>query len=140
MTAGTALLGSLTVPGQAEHVADARAFVLRTLGADCDSADIAMLLTSELVTNSIRHSCSGRPGGTITITLVAIPDGIRVEVIDDGGPTTPALWPSQLDAAAPAEHGRGLQLIQMLAARWDYARDEAGTVTWFELTRLPSQA
>ena len=59
MKTETALLGSLTIPGQAEHVAEARAFVSRTLGADCPEADTVILLTSELVTNSIQHSQSG---------------------------------------------------------------------------------
>jgi anti-sigma regulatory factor (Ser/Thr protein kinase) len=140
MKAGTALLGSLTIPGRAEHVAEARGFVRRTLGADCAEADTAILLTSELVTNSIQHSHSRRDGGTITITLIAVPDGIRAEVIDDGGATEPAL--STMHAGPPAmnENGRGLQLVEMLSARWSYAHDEAGTVTWFELTTPARQA
>jgi anti-sigma regulatory factor (Ser/Thr protein kinase) len=129
----TALLGSLTIPGHAEHVAEARAFVSRTLGAGCPEADTVILLTSELVTNSIQHSRSGRDDGTITITLIAIPGGIRAEVIDEGGPTNPMLSRGQVEPAVLAENGRGLQLVQMLSARWSYAHDEAGTVTWFEL-------
>lgn len=140
MKTETALLGSLTIPGQAEHVAEARAFVSRTLGADCPEADTVILLTSELVTNSIQHSRSGRDGGTITITLIAVPDGIRAEVIDEGGPTHPMLSCSQVEPAPLTENGRGLQLVQMLSARWSYAHDEAGTVTWFELATPARQA
>jgi anti-sigma regulatory factor (Ser/Thr protein kinase) len=140
MKAGTALLGSLTLPGRAEHVAEARAFVRRTLGADCAEADTAILLTSELVTNSIQHSHSRRDGGTITITLIAVPDGIRAEVIDDGGATEPALSTMHTGPPAMNENGRGLQLVEMLSARWSYAHDEAGTVTWFELTTPARQA
>jgi hypothetical protein len=33
-----------------------------------------------------------------------------------------------------SEAGRGLQLVDALAARWDYSHDAADTVTWFELT------
>lgn len=134
MTTGAVLLGSLTIPGRPEHVAEARAFATEKLGDDCACADTAVLLTSELVTNALTHSDSCRDGGTVTVTLIAIPGGIRAEVIDDGGTTVPVLrsarpWPAEL-----AESGRGLQLVEMLATRWNYCRDEAGTVTWFELT------
>ena len=140
MKTDAALLGSLTIPGRPEHVAEARAFVSRTLGTECAEADLAILLSSELVTNSIQHSQSGRDGGTITITLIAVPDGIRAEVIDEGGATNPMLWYGQVEPAALAENGRGLQLVQMLSARWSFAHDEAGTVTWFELVSPARQA
>jgi anti-sigma regulatory factor (Ser/Thr protein kinase) len=140
MKTDAALLGSLTIPGRAEHVAEARAFVGRTLGAEGAETDLAILLTSELVTNSIQHSRSGRNGGTITITLIAVPDGIRGEVIDEGGATDPMLSSSQAGPTVLAENGRGLQLVQMLSARWSFAHDEAGTVTWFELASSARQA
>ncbi len=132
MKAGIALLGRMTIPGQAQHVAAARAFVVRTLG-DCAYADTAVLLTSELVTNSLQHSRSCRHGGTITVTLITIPDGIRAEVVDEGGATAPALRSSQGEPPGLAEDGRGLQLVDMLADRWSCSREASGTVTWFEL-------
>jgi anti-sigma regulatory factor (Ser/Thr protein kinase) len=135
MRTGTALLGSLTIPGRPEHVAEARAFAARKLGDDWACADTAVLLTCELVTNALQHSDSRRSGGTITVTLIAVPGGIRAEVIDEGSATVPALRP---DSPELAEGGRGLQLVDMLSARWNYCRDEAGTVTWFELTEPPS--
>jgi len=91
MRTGAALLGSLTIPGRPEHVAEARAFAARTLGESCACADTVVLLTCELVTNSLQHSDSRRDGGTITVTLIAIPGGIRAEVTDEGGATVPAL-------------------------------------------------
>ena len=133
MKTSAALLGSLTIPGRPERVAQARAFVTQSLGDRCASADTAVLLTSELVTNSLQHSDSGRDGGTITITLIAIPGGIRAEVIDEGGATVPALYPGPPGSPELTDSGRGLQLVDTLAARWSYSRDEAGTVTWFEL-------
>jgi anti-sigma regulatory factor (Ser/Thr protein kinase) len=116
-----ALLGSLTIPGRPECVHVAREFVAARLRDGYACADTAVLLTSELVTNSAVHSDSRRHGGTVTVTLIAVPDGIRAEVIDEGGVTVPSLRP-------------GPQLIEALSARWDYWSDEAGTVTWFELT------
>ena len=133
MRTSAALLGSLTIPGRPEHVAEARAFTAQTLGDGRACADTAVLLTSELVTNSLQHSDSRRDGGTVTVTLIGIPGGIRAEVIDEGGATVPARRPARLEAPEAAECGRGLQLVDMLSARWGYCCDEAGTVTWFEL-------
>lgn len=93
-------------------------------------------LASELVTNSVQHSNSRCPGGTVTISVLAVPDGVVIEVIDDGGATIPALAPTQ---PGLIEGGRGLRLVDMLATRWSHHRDTAGTVTWFELTREPHQ-
>jgi anti-sigma regulatory factor (Ser/Thr protein kinase) len=129
-----ALLGSLTIPGRPEQAAAARAFVTRTLGDDCPHTDTAILLTSELVTNSLLHSRSRREGGTITVTLVAVPGGIRVEVVDEGAPAPPTLISSRRERAGLAEGGRGLQLVQALSTRWNYWHDDGGTLTWFELT------
>ena len=132
MKAGVALLARMTIPGQPQHVAAARAFVASTLG-DCAHTGTAVLLTSELVTNSLQHSCSRRHGGTITVTLITTPDGIRTEVADEGGATAPALRPSQGGPPELTEDGRGLQLVDMLADRWGCWHEASGTVTWFEL-------
>ena len=131
-----ALLGSLTIPGQPECVHVAREFVAARLDDGYACADTAVLLTSELVTNSAVHSDSRRDGGTITVTLIAVPGGIRAEVIDEGGATVPSLSPGP-GRPDLSDTGRGLQLIEALSARWDYWSDEKGTVTWFELTEPP---
>lgn len=135
MQAGAALLGSLTIPGRPENVRAARAFVAQALADDCACAPTAVLLTCELVTNSLQHSDSRRDGGTITVTLISIPGGIRAEVVDQGGATVPALRSGNPGLPELAEGGRGLQLVEILSARWSYTRDEAGTVTWFELAK-----
>lgn len=133
MNAAISLLGRTTIPGQPEHLAAARAFVARTLG-DCPHADTVVLLTNELVTNSLQHSRSRHHGGVITITLIAIPDGIRTEVADEGGATAPALRLSEGRPSELTEDGRGLQLVDTLADRWGCCCQTSGTVTWFELT------
>lgn len=124
-------------PGQPEHLRSARAFVTRALGDGYACAQTAVLLTSEIVTSSLRHSNSRRDGGTITITLIAVPGRIRAEVIDDGSETIPALRSPAHPSSELPENGRGLQMIQMLSDRWSYYRDTAGTVTWFELAEPP---
>ena len=133
------LLGRLTIPGRPTCLHAAREFIARTLGSDHARLDTAVLLTSELVTNSVKHSESGRPGGTVTVTLLSVPDRIRVEVIDDGSENVPALRLGEAESPELAESGRGLQLAEFLSANWGYYRDTAGTVTWFELTEQPDE-
>jgi anti-sigma regulatory factor (Ser/Thr protein kinase) len=124
------LLGRMTVPGRADQVQEARGFTRRMIGERHPNADVAALLISEVVTNSVIHSDSGLAGGTVTITVIAVACGIRVEVIDDGGQSVPTL---RHPADGMAEGGRGLQLLDGLSAEWGYFQGEFGTVTWFEL-------
>ena len=131
-----AVLGSLTIPGQAREVSRARAFITQTLsatgkGRSVDS-DAATLLTSELVTNAILHTESGAPGGTVTIVMVDVPDGVLIEVVDDGSGGTPVVKGDLL-----ATDGHGLFLVQQLTAQWGYLRDAAGTTVWFHLVAAP---
>ena len=124
------VLGSLTIPGRPEQVATARAFVSRTLSSHRIGADVdaATLLTSEIVTNAIQHTKSGVDDGTVTIVVIRVPQGVLVEVIDDGSAGSPVVK-GDLYAA----DGHGLFLVQHLAAQWGYLRDPAGTTVWFHL-------
>jgi anti-sigma regulatory factor (Ser/Thr protein kinase) len=131
LTAELALLGTLTIPGRPEFVGASRRFVARTLRGRCPCADTAVLLTSELVGNSLQYSNSRRPGGVITVTVVAVPDGVRTEVADHGGATDPVAGAPPGDLLA--EGGRGLVLVDLLAARWNFCRERTATITWFEL-------
>lgn len=128
----TTILGSLTIPGRPEKVSAVRAFITQTLAASCRArqvdSDAATLLTSELVTNAILHTASGGGNGTVTVVLVDVPDGVLVEVIDDGSVSTPVVKGELL-----TPDGRGLFLVEQLAAQWGYLRDQAGTTVWFHL-------
>lgn len=127
-----AVLGSVTIHGRAEEVSGARAFITRTLSATGKGqrvdSDAATLLTSELVTNAIMHTASGSPDGSVTVVVVDVPDGVLIEVTDDGSGGTPVVK-GDLFAA----DGHGLYLVQQLAAQWGYLRDAAGTTVWFHL-------
>jgi anti-sigma regulatory factor (Ser/Thr protein kinase) len=133
MTAGTAIRGCLTIPGRPEQASAAREFVKTALGTGHPCTFTAVLLTSELVTNSVLHSNSRLPGQSITVTVAEIPGGARVEVRDAGGASVPS--PHARDDLA--EHGRGLQLVRDLSARWGYRRHGNGLVTWFEISAEP---
>jgi two-component sensor histidine kinase len=103
-------------------------FIARTAsrvpGIDSDAATV---LTSELVTNAIQHTRSG-DGGEVTVVVIGLPDGVRVEVTDQGSPGAPVVK-SDLYAA----DGHGLYLVQQLAGKWGYLRDPTGTTVWFHL-------
>ncbi|MFI0370950.1 ATP-binding protein [Actinomadura sp. 1N219] len=78
------------------------------------------LITSELVTNAIRHA-------TAVTLVVSLPDDTTamVEVWDDNpeGPSAPR-------ADLHAEGGRGLLLVGALARSWGWRSTVGGKVTW----------
>jgi len=131
MMVGGAIRESVTVAGLAGRARVARAFVSGVLGPGHPGGDDAVLLVGELFANSIRHSGSGAPGQTVTVTVAARDSVVRVEVADRSGPGVPQLRP----ADGEAEGGRGLQLVQRLSAGWGWHRDSGQTVTWFEILR-----
>ena len=130
MMASASVLGSLTIPGRPEHVCAARSFVEKALDEATPATDVAVLLVSETVTNAVLHSNSRRRGGTVTITIIKVGGGTRIEVTDDG---------SEVSAPVVKGHGcvsggHGLFLVQTLADQWGYVRDDAGTTVWFWLS------
>ncbi|MGO8727389.1 MAG: ATP-binding protein [Streptosporangiaceae bacterium] len=131
LMAGSAIIGSLTIPGRAENVREARAFIAKALSQLPSIADEAVLLTSELVSNAVIHSNSRRPGGTIRLLVTQTGRGIRVEVTDDGS----ELSAPSVKGDVYASDGHGLHLVQTLADQWGYLRDETGTTAWFSLGR-----
>lgn len=130
----SSVLGTLTIPGRPEQVARARGFIMRTVPADRVDSDAATLLTSELVTNAIQHTRSG-DGGSVTVTVIGLPDGVLIEVSDQGAAQAPVVK-NELYAT----EGHGLYLVQQLAGRWGYLHDPAGTTVWFHLAATPGAA
>lgn len=92
--------------------------------------DRAELLASELLTNAIIHAHSA---AELRVTWARAT--LRVAVWDTSpNPPEPAKTPDD------AEHGRGLQLLALLADRWDHSvRADLATppmkVVWFEISR-----
>jgi anti-sigma regulatory factor (Ser/Thr protein kinase) len=121
---------SVTVAGRPERVAVARAFAAAVLGSQHPAGETAVLLLSELVTNSIRHSASVLPGQMVMVTVLTVGGVTRVQVTDVSGATVPALRPGVRGLAGG---GRGLHLVAALAARWGFEQDGGHTTTWFEL-------
>jgi len=95
--------------------------------------DELVLITAELAANAVRH---GRVAGRdFRLRLAAGEGTVRVEVTDVRGERTPV--PAR-DAYGEAESGRGLLLVERLAARWGWAPrgDGPGKTVWAEY-RLP---
>ena len=125
------------LPGVPESAAAARQVARQLLGDGHPAADTAMLLVSELVTNSVLHSKSGGPGGTVTVAICVGATSVLIQVRDDGGSSEPRLPTGQAnviaDAAASAEHGYGLLLVDALAETWGTISTNASRVTWCRL-------
>lgn len=107
-------------------VASARSFVrdqCHAMGLEPDLYDTAVLLTSEVVTNAILHGHS-----EARLRVRGNQHHLRVEVMDENSrhPQPQAADPDALD-------GRGLAIVDMLAARWGVDEDPAGKTVWFEV-------
>jgi len=97
---------------------------------DCDDpADVAILLTSELVTNVVRHA---RSNLRLEVSLQAMT--LRIAATDE----IPAL-PQVRPMNTSSEGGRGLALIDSLAKRWGITPHERGKTVWFEVVVEPAR-
>ena len=92
---------------------------MRSLGVADETRDDARLVVSELVGNSVRHA---RPlaDGTMHVTWTSGDRGVDIAVTDGGALTTP----ERVEAGVSDLAGRGLSIVETLAARW-----------WVESTR-----
>jgi len=120
-------------PGSGDQVRRARLFVGQVLGG-CPAADDAVLLTSELVTNAITHTASGKHG-KVVVTVYRADTRVRVEVRDDGSDQVPAV--SEHDQAG--ESGYGLGLVELMAHCWGYRGGRRGRIVWFMLEWKPGR-
>ena len=95
---------SIEIPVDAEAAAIAREFVAGALAVGFLQHRIEdlRLLTSEVVTNSVRHAGLA-PGDTIGVAVDVSERRVRVEVADDG----PGFDPSDLPESSPRESGVG---------------------------------
>lgn len=91
-----------------------------------DVADTVELVVSELVTNAVTHA-----GGDVRLTLERLADAVRVHVHDGSRDA-----PLRRDADPGEEHGRGVHLVDVLAARWGTGPTEGGKCVWAEVGRI----
>jgi anti-sigma regulatory factor (Ser/Thr protein kinase) len=87
--------------------------------------DTAVLLTSELVTNAFIHG-----GGETVVLLDICHDHLRISVAD----AHPGVPEVKKDNPVLAINGRGLLLVDTLAARWGVdGQWSSGKSVWFEI-------
>ena len=114
-------------------VAEARHLVtsyLRERGMPAPLVADAALATSELVTNAVLH---GRPPVELRLRIEAA--DVLIEVRDRATYQPRKLRPDEDD-----EHGRGLQIVAALSARWGTRPTEHGKAVWCVLSALGTPA
>ena len=90
---------------------------------------VAALLTSELVSNAIKHE----RGESVLLVINGACGVLRVDVHD----TSRAL-PVAMDVPADAETGRGLMLVDSLSSEWGFYRTPTGKAVYFTLAPAES--
>ncbi len=89
--------------------------------------DDAVLLVSEIVSNSVRHASLDK-SDAIHVRIWGSSSTLHVDVIDPG----PGFDPERIEPSG-REGGWGLRLLDRLATRWGVERNDE-TKVWFELT------
>jgi two-component sensor histidine kinase len=96
---------------------------LQAAGVPPRVVEDVVLLASELVTNALLHARSAP-----RVDVKANAHGVRCAVSDDS-PVPPRRRHYANDAAT----GRGIALVEALAARWGTERVGDGKCVWFEI-------
>lgn len=113
-------------PCRPQSVIEARRFVdrgLRDVPTECSA--LAVLLTSELTTNSVVHAHS-----SFDVIMERFEEKVRITVADSGGGR-----PTVQKPGSPDGHGWGLRIVDALSVKWgiDRATDDVGKSVWFTL-------
>lgn len=100
----------------------------RTVREACERAgvpeDVAVLCTSELVTNAVLHATP-----PIELEVLLSQRRLRVAVYDGSRDDVAPRRPVRNDTTS----GRGLAMVEMLATAWSVEATPAGKVVWFEV-------
>jgi anti-sigma regulatory factor (Ser/Thr protein kinase) len=115
-----------TFPAEATSVAAARRFAASMVTeGPTELRETVELMVSELATNCVRHV-----NASFEVSIERTDDSYHVEVRDEGGGRPAMRSPAPEDVS-----GRGLRIVDMLAARWGVRYDaDAGKTVWFTLT------
>ena len=96
--------------------------------ADAELLDDIELMTAEGIANAVLHG-----SGLVTVTVATDGRALRGEVADDGPART---GPEDADphGRSRLDHGRGLTVIDALAAEWGLDQAPGRTRLWFVVT------
>jgi anti-sigma regulatory factor (Ser/Thr protein kinase) len=126
----TTALMAFALPSAPHSVRLARSYIRSAL---CDHglsdyAEDAETITSELVTNAIEHANALKIG----LELLQLEgSGAVAVVLTDPSPRPPL----RRDPTADLEHGRGLNIVAALSARWGWRPHETGKAVFAILAR-----
>ena len=116
----------LTTPDSARLAREALAPILD--GATRQSAQAALLVASELVSNAVMHA-----DGTGMLRAWPAGGALRIEVTDD----EPLRLPTTLLTDPSDTHGRGLRLVSSLSRDWGIRVDRSTKTVWAEVELEP---
>ena len=121
----------ITFPAAAGAPRAARTFVTdemdALIGERAEITDDAQLVVSELVANAVNAGA-----GAAMVTLDLHHSHLRLAVEDNARGV-----PELIDAAATADHGRGLQIVAALSTGWGVSPDGAGKEVWADIDVSP---
>ncbi|MBT2210024.1 ATP-binding protein [Actinomadura sp. NEAU-AAG7] len=130
MTLPALRFDTLILPGADRAAGRARQWLRGLLGEHPALGDAALCM-SELVTNAVRYTESGRKGH-VRVEVSHSERIVCMEVVDDGGSqTVPHL--AVVDGMGTC--GRGLIIVAYMADRWGVGRRGGGHAVWFEMSR-----
>jgi anti-sigma regulatory factor (Ser/Thr protein kinase) len=103
----------------------ARRYVLDQIGECRVDTEVALLLTSELVTNAIRHART-----RFEVAVERVDDRLLRVSVADASPD----WPKVVVAPPEAQSGRGLFFVDQYASTWGVdPTPGGGKRVWFSL-------
>lgn len=119
--------GHVDLPGGLQAPQHARRAIEEHFATAVDSTMLASveLLTTELVSNAVRHGGAGERQ-VVVMHLALAPHCLRVEVCDPGLGFEPG------QPKPYGEGGYGLFLVSEVSSRWGVSRDQSNC-TWFEI-------
>jgi len=113
-------------PGEERQLGVLRRW-LESLLPDCPARGDVACVATELGTNAVRHTASGR-GGWFAVEVTWHRAAVRVAVADGGAPGGPRV----IDDPA-ADHGRGLLVVRGLSVRTGVCGDRRGRLVWADV-------
>jgi anti-sigma regulatory factor (Ser/Thr protein kinase) len=112
--------------GQERELGELRQWLAGLL-PDCPARDDVVSVATELGTNAVRHTATGR-GGWFTVQIHWHRAKVRVAVGDDGAPSGPRVIDDPL-----GERGRGLLMVRALATHVGVSGDRYGRLVWADI-------
>lgn len=117
----------VSLPGVPAMVPVARQLARTALNGNPVSED-ALLVITELVTNSVKHAATGDANARVTLGFVLRPGRLRIEVGDLGRTD----WVER-QRGDELESGHGLDIVRAIADQTGHAPAPTGHVSWAEL-------